>query len=160
MRQWLLNEGHKWDSIFTCRVPVTLAGCSEERGGIGYSQAPPCQLKKNSRMGLWRNTHANTHHHTSTAHSKLNYRYFSDAAAPTGDTESQTDSDWIHYYTWGGGGFSKLHSERGNVWETHTDHVSVTVCVMCLCVCVCDYLPPESISSRMYQGQRCRQFDL
>lgn len=42
--------------------------------------------------------------HTCTAQSKLNYRYFSDTAAPTGDTERQTQIGSIISLEWVVGG--------------------------------------------------------
>ena len=141
--------------------PVTLAGYSEEKGNIGQAQGQetPCQLKK---------VVVKEHHRsTCTAIEQTDYGYFSHSAAPSGDKDSQTDSDWIHYYALMGGGvesrgetqsvFSKLQSERGNGWEIYTDHLSVGFCghivylhvyavCRCVCVCVCVIILPSGIN--------------
>lgn len=83
--------------------PVTLAGCSEEKESIGQAQGQeaPCQLKKVSQSPE-RGCEGTSPQHMHSY--KLNYGYFSHTAAPTGDKESQTDLDWIHYYAQMGGG--------------------------------------------------------
>lgn len=123
--------------------------------------------------------------HTATTHAQLRLNW-SESISQTQlfpqVTQSQTDPDWIHYYAWMGGGVVerrgqtqsefKPQSESRICWEMHTDHLSVDLCVECVCggfsfacavyavrvlVNVCHYSPPESISSRMCQGQRCRR---
>lgn len=71
-------------------------------------------------------------------------------AVPTGDTESQADSDWIHYYAWMGGLVKRtdairlfLTSELEEKWlgDGNRSLVSQSMCVMCLggyvfaCIC-------------------------
>lgn len=87
---WLLRDGRYW--VFSSTrsgAPVAIKKEFPKVQG-GFVKEHACQ---------------HTHHHPArTAPIELNCRYFSDTATPTGDTESQTDSDWIHYQARMGGG--------------------------------------------------------
>lgn len=137
MRQQLHHEGGGKTTTAFLFVAIRrlLRGQRSEVCGL-FSRTKSNQI---SRISLWRYTPHATH--TTTARAQITVNWTPDIppciAAPTGDTQSQTDSDWIHYYARIGGWGSGQEDRHNQTFPNFKPRGEISACVFvwpCICM--------------------------